>query len=300
MTILTKFTGSPLATGTFTLLALIAFAGNSVLCRLALAEDTIDPASFTVIRLLSGALVLALIIVFNRRPQISGQTGSWSGAAMLFVYAVGFSYAYVSLDTGVGALILFGAVQLSMILIGLATGNRIRLPEWVGLIVAFAGFIYLIQPRLTVPESAAGVALMTLAGIAWGIYSLKGRSSQGAINDTAYNFFRTGPLVLLLALITMDGAYWSTKGILLAVTSGAVTSGIGYALWYIALRHLSVTVAAVGQLAVPVIAAVGGVMFASELISARLVLASVLVLGGIFIVVMSRYRNARLVAREGS
>ncbi len=300
MTILTKFTGGPLATGTFTLLALIAFAGNSVLCRLALAEDTIDPASFTVIRLLSGALVLALIIVFNRRPKISGQTGSWSGAAMLFVYAVGFSYAYVSLDTGVGALILFGAVQLSMILIGLATGNRIRLPEWVGLILAFAGFIYLIQPRLTVPESAAGVALMTLAGIAWGIYSLKGRSSQGAINDTAYNFFRTLPFVLLLALITMDGAYWSARGILLAVASGAITSGIGYALWYIALRYLSVTVAAVGQLAVPVIAAVGGVMFASELISARLVLASVLVLGGIFIVVMSRYRNARLVAREGS
>ncbi|RUO71522.1 EamA/RhaT family transporter [Pseudidiomarina salinarum] len=297
---LTKFTGGPLATGTFTLLALIAFAGNSVLCRLALADDSIDPASFTVIRLLSGAIILALIILVNRRPQISGQTGSWTGAAMLFVYAVGFSYAYVSLDTGVGALILFGAVQLTMILTGLATGNKIRHPEWAGLILAFAGFVYLIQPRLTVPESAAGVAMMTLAGIAWGCYSLKGRGSLGAINDTAYNFFRTIPFVLVLALVTLDGAYWSQTGLLLAVASGAVTSGIGYALWYIALRNLSVTVAAVGQLSVPVIAAVGGVIFAGELITMRMSLAAVLVLGGIFIVVMSRYRHARMVAREGS
>lgn len=284
----------------FTVLALIAFAGNSVLCRLALAEGAIDPASFTAIRLVSGALMLAVIILLNRPAAADGQKGSWSGAAMLFVYAIGFSYAYVSLDTGVGALILFGAVQLTMILIGLATGHKILYPEWAGLILAFAGFVYLIQPRLTVPESAAGVALMTLAGIAWGLYSLKGRGSRGAINDTAYNFFRTIPFVLVLALLTFDGAYWSQTGFLLAVSSGAITSGIGYTLWYIALRELSVTVAAVGQLSVPVIAATGGVIFAGELISMRMSLAAVLVLGGIFIVVMSRYRHARMVAREGS
>ncbi|MDX1705664.1 DMT family transporter [Pseudidiomarina sp.] len=284
----------------FPVLALIAFAGNSVLCRLALAEGAIDPASFTMIRLISGALILAIIILFNRPPAADGQKGSWAGAAMLFVYALGFSYAYVSLDTGVGALILFGAVQLTMILIGLATGNKIRYPEWAGLVMAFAGFVYLIQPRLAVPESGAGVALMTLAGIAWGLYSLKGRGSRGAINDTAYNFFRTIPFVLVLALLTLDGAYWSQTGLLLAVASGAVTSGIGYALWYIALRNLSVTVAAVGQLSVPLIAAAGGVIFAGELISIRMSLAAVLVLGGIFIVVMSRYRHARMVAREGS
>lgn len=280
---------SPLQVIILTTFALLAFAGNSVLCRLALGDETIDAASFTIIRLLSGIAVLALIImVTSRHQQKAAPKGSWSAAAMLFLYAVTFSYAYISLDTGTGALILFGSVQLTMIAVNLLTGNRLHYTEWLGVVIAFAGFVYLVLPTLSTP-SFIGFVLMTIAGIAWGFYTLRGRGSTHPLSDTAYNFLRTLPLVIMLLAVTFRDAQLSQSGILLAILSGAVASGIGYTVWYIALGGLSVVQAAVVQLLVPVIATLGGVIFAGELLSVRLVVASVLVLGGILLVVLGRY-----------
>ncbi len=275
-------------TSVFTALALIAFAANSVLCRLALGEETIDAASFTVIRLLSGALVLLAILAFSNDKEASASRGSWSASLMLFVYAVAFSFAYVSLDTGTGALILFGSVQITMILLSLVSGNRLHLSEWVGVIIAFTGFVYLILPEVTSP-SVMGFLLMIAAGIAWGMYTLKGRGSDHPLKDTAYNFLRTIPLVIILLVITIQDAHYSAAGVLLAVLSGGIASGIGYTIWYIALGGLSTTQAAVVQLSVPVIAAFGGVLFVSEAITARLTLSASMVLGGILLVVLGRF-----------
>lgn len=275
---------TPILTG----LALIAFAANSVLCRLALGNSAIDAASFTVLRLLSGSIVLLLIIGVNRKITGTSTKGSWSASFMLFLYAVTFSYAYISLDTGTGALILFGSVQITMILLSLISGIRLHFSEWAGVIIAFAGFVYLILPGVTAP-STIGFLLMTVAGIAWGIYTLKGRSSENPLMDTAYNFFRTIPLVILLAIITMTHVNYSSEGILLAILSGGITSGIGYTLWYIALGGLSSTQAAVLQLLVPVIAALGGVIFISEAITVRLTISTTLVLGGILMVILGKY-----------
>lgn len=275
-------------TSVFTALALIAFAANSVLCRLALGEETIDAASFTVIRLLSGALVLLAILAFSNDKEASASKGSWSASLMLFVYAVAFSFAYISLDTGTGALILFGSVQITMILLSLVSGNRLHLSEWVGVIIAFTGFVYLILPEVTSP-SVMGFLLMIAAGIAWGMYTLKGRGSDHPLKDTAYNFLRTIPLVIILLVITIQDAHYSAAGVLLAVLSGGIASGIGYTIWYIALGGLSTTQAAVVQLSVPVIAAFGGVLFVSEAITARLTLSASMVLGGILLVVLGRF-----------
>jgi len=275
-------------TSVFTALALIAFAANSVLCRLALGEETIDAASFTVIRLLSGALVLLAILAFSNDKEASASRGSWSASLMLFVYAVAFSFAYVSLDTGTGALILFGSVQITMILLSLVSGNRLHLSEWVGVIIAFTGFVYLILPEVTSP-SVMGFLLMIAAGIAWGMYTLKGRGSDHPLKDTAYNFLRTIPLVIILLVITIQDAHYSAAGVLLAVLSGGIASGIGYTIWYIALGGLSTTQAAVVQLSVPAIAAFGGVLFVSEAITARLTLSASMILGGILLVVLGRF-----------
>ncbi len=275
-------------TSIFTALALIAFAANSVLCRLALGEETIDAASFTVIRLLSGALVLLAILAFSNDKEASASRGSWSASLMLFVYAVAFSFAYISLDTGTGALILFGSVQITMILLSLVSGNRLHLSEWVGVIIAFTGFVYLVLPEVTSP-SVMGFLLMIAAGIAWGMYTLKGRGSDHPLKDTAYNFLRTIPLVIILLVITIQDAHYSAAGVLLAVLSGGIASGIGYTIWYIALGGLSTTQAAVVQLSVPVIAAFGGVLFVSEAITARLTLSASMILGGILLVVLGRF-----------
>lgn len=271
-----------------TVLALLAFAGNSVLCRLALGGGTIDAASFTVVRLLSGVAVLIIAIAVSSKPGANPSKGSWRAALMLFAYAVAFSYGYLSLDTGTGALILFAAVQLTMILVNVARGNTLHYSEWFGLLIAFGGFVYLVAPELSTP-SVAGFFLMTLSGAAWGFYTVLGRSSQNPLNDTAYNFLRTTPMVLLLLLFTSRGAYATQEGLWLAVLSGAIASGAGYAIWYVALRGLSVTQAAVLQLFVPVIAALGGVLLTDESISLRLVESSVLVLGGILMVILGRY-----------
>lgn len=272
----------------FTGFALLAFAGNSILCRLALGEQSIDAGSFTLIRLLSGIAMLFLIIQLSAPASHSQSKGSWQAAAMLFLYAISFSYAYLSLDTGTGALILFGAVQITMILVSLFMGYRLHYAEWIGMGLAFSGFVYLVLPNVTTP-SFLGFVLMAIAGIAWGFYTLKGRGSNSPLHDTAYNFLRTLPFLLPL-LIWLIGwqAHLSTQGVLLAISSGAVTSGIGYAIWYAALGGLTATQAAVLQLLVPVISALGGVIFSGEAISQRLVIASVLVLGGILTVILGR------------
>ena len=269
-------------------LALLAFAANSILCRLALGNEAIDASSFTVIRLLSGTIVLLAIISSIRNTTEDSTKGSWFASFTLFIYAITFSYAYISLDTGTGALILFGSVQITMILLSLIAGTRLHFIEWAGVTIAFTGFVYLILPGVTAP-STSGFILMTIAGIAWGVYTLKGRSSKSPLMDTAFNFFRTTPLVILLALFTINNTNYSFEGILLAILAGGITSGIGYTIWYIALGGLSSTQAAVLQLSVPVIAALGGVIFVSEAITFRFIVSAAMVLGGILLVIMGKY-----------
>lgn len=272
----------------FTILALIAFAANSVLARLALGDNTIDASSFTVVRLLSGAFVLlAMLKISNDKKSVSSK-GSWFASIMLFLYAITFSFAYVTLDTGTGALILFGSVQMTMIILSLIAGNRLHITEWFGVLIAFAGFVYLILPGISTP-SITGFMLMTLAGVAWGVYTLKGQYSENPLIDTTYNFLRIIPVVIVLAIITIHNAHYSSEGIVLAILSGAIASGIGYTIWYVALGGLSATKAAVVQLSVPVIAALGGVVFVAEVITLRLTISALMILGGILLVVLGRY-----------
>jgi len=255
---------------------------------MALGEGAIDPSSFTGIRLLTGAAVLFGIVRLRSAGADSATKGSWAATLALFLYAITFSFAYISLDTGTGALILFGSVQITMIVLSLVSGTRLHISEWTGVAVAFTGFVYLILPGVTAP-SVAGCALMTVAGMAWGIYTLKGRGSENPLTDTAYNFFRTLPFVIMLVLISMKAADLSSEGILLAMLSGGIASGIGYTIWYIALGGLSATQAAVLQLLVPVIAALGGILFVSETPTLRLGISAALILGGILLVVLGRY-----------
>ncbi|MCG6872307.1 MAG: DMT family transporter [Gammaproteobacteria bacterium] len=286
--VLTPAKPSAIRSFVLTLLALVAFAGNSVLCRMALGAGTVDAASFTSIRLLSGALVLLLILAVNGKPGRGFSRGSWSASLMLFLYAVTFSFAYIHLNTGTGALILFGSVQITMILLALMKGTRLHLAEWLGVITAFGGFVYLVAPGVSAPP-LGGFTLMAIAGAAWGVYTLKGRGSDDPLADTAGNFMRTLPLVAVLSGASVHTAQLSAQGILLAVLSGAVASGMGYTLWYSALRSLSASQAAVLQLLVPVLAALGGVVFIAEAISLRLIVSALLILGGILLVMLGSY-----------
>ncbi|MDX8387861.1 MAG: DMT family transporter [Ghiorsea sp.] len=270
-----------------TALALIAFAANSVLCRLALGEGLIDAGSFTAIRLLSGALILFLLINLQHKPSEEDSKGSWSASVMLFIYAVAFSYAYMSLDTGTGALILFGAVQVTMITMALYSGHKLTILEVLGLLLAFLGFVYLMLPGASAP-SLFGFILMMFSGIAWGFYTLKGSGSSFPLLDTAYNFIRTIPMVLILLLLSFNHSSYSFDGVVFAVLSGAVASGVGYTIWYMALRGLTSIHAAVLQLFVPVIAAFGGVLFVSEVITDQLMISSAMILGGILLVILKR------------
>lgn len=277
--------GTVRRTAVLTALALVAFAGNSILCRLALGAHLIDPAGFTAVRLGSGALALCLLIALRTGglPRIGGQ---WGSAAALFAYAAAFSLAYITLSAGTGALILFGAVQLTMILAGLLAGERPRPAEWLGLALALGGLIVLVRPGLAAP-SPAGSALMATAGVAWGVYSLRGRGSTEPLRNTAGNFLRTLPLALLLLLAAGRGATWEPRGVLLAAASGALASGLGYAIWYAALPALTATRAALVQLLVPVLAAAGGVALLGEAIPLRLPVAAAMVLGGVALAVTS-------------
>lgn len=265
-----------------TALAMAAFASNSLLCRLALQHTAIDPASFTTARLLSGALVLwALVRWRGQRPA-----GDWRSAAALFVYAAAFSYAYLSLSAGTGALLLFGAVQATMLGWGLWRGQRLRLGQTAGLVLAMGGLVALLWPGVTAPP-AVGALLMLAAGVAWGVYSLRGRGAGDPTAVTAGNFVRAAVLALPLAVAALPRAQVDAAGLLWALCSGAVTSGLGYAVWYTALKGLHPTSSASVQLSVPVLTALGGVALLSEPLTLRLALCSLAILGGIAWVIAS-------------
>lgn len=271
----------------FTAIALIAFAANSVICRYALKDHAIDPGMFTSIRLSSGALILVILILLSKKGRKEKSKGSWVSAAMLFLYAAAFSYAYVSLDAGIGALIVFGVVQITMITSSIISGYRLSTIEWIGIILALSGFLYLLLPGASAP-SINGFLLMTLSGIGWGIYSLRGKNSKYPLMDTAYNFLRSLPFLILLLFFLAQESNFSSEGIFLALLSGVVTSGLGYTIWYLALRGLNSIQASIVQLLVPVLAAVGGVIFIGELITFRLLASSLMILGGIVLLILKK------------
>ncbi len=277
-------------TVTCTALALVSFAANSLLCRLALARSSIDAASFSALRLTSGALALLLILAAIRgappRPR-----GTWISAALLFLYAVPFSFAYVRLDAGTGALLLFGSVQTTMIAAALASGERPHPSQWIGLAAALLGLVYLVLPGLRAP-SVSGAALMAAAGASWGIYSLRGRGTADPLPETAGNFLRAAPIGIAVCLLSAGRWHVTPWGAALAAASGALSSGVGYVLWYAALPGLSATRAATVQLPVPVLTAAGGVLFLAESVTLRLVVATILVLGGVGLALRGRERLA--------
>lgn len=274
-----------------TTLAVVAFAGNSILGRVALGGGAIDAASFCAIRLASGAVTLGLITM--RSSSGVAWTGrAWVSAAVLFVYAVPFALAYIHLPAGTGALILFGCVQLTMMSAALRAGERPHALQWLGLIAASGGLVYLVFPGLTAPPIGPA-ALMAVAGIFWGLYSLRGRGSTQPVAENMASFVLATPMAALVVMATAASAHVTGRGLALASVSGAITSGLGYVVWYAALRTLSATRAAIVQLSVPVLAALGGVMFLGERISARLVVAAILVLGGVAVALVARDRHAR-------
>jgi drug/metabolite transporter (DMT)-like permease len=268
-----------------TALAMTAFAANSLLCRVALRDTSIDAVTFTTVRLIAGALTLWLIVALRSgRP---GVAGSWYSAFALFAYAIAFSWAYRSLTAAAGALLLFGSVQATMIAYGLWAGERLRRRQWIGLALALCGLAGLMLPGLSAPP-LSGALLMITAGMAWGVYSLRGKGAGDPAGATAGNFLRTVPITLALSLALFGDARWDQAGVWYAVASGAVASGIGYAIWFAALPGLKATSAATVQLSVPVIAAIGAILFLGESLTLRLVLASVAILGGIALVIMGQ------------
>jgi len=273
-----------------TTLAMLAFAANSLLCRLALQHPLIDPASFGSVRLACGSLVLGLMMRLQAGHAAKGKA-DWLAAATLFAYVACFSFAYLTLSAGTGALILFGAVQVTMIGVGLRAGESFPLRAWAGLLLAVGGLVYLVSPGLSAPP-LMGAALMAAAGVAWGVYSMRGRGVSDPLLASARNFLRATPLALGLSLLTVTGAHASLMGVALAVASGALTSGIGYVIWYAALKGLTAMRAATVQLSVPPIAAFGGALLLGEAITPRLALASAAILGGIALVLSSRARRS--------
>ncbi len=272
---------------TLTTIAMLAFAANSLLTRQALGEGAIDAASFGALRVVSGAVMLAIILALrgNRQP---GQ-GGWRAALGLIAYIVGFSFAYLSLAAGTGALILFGVVQLTMFGAALRSGERFGMGSWAGLALALGGLVYLMAPGIDAPDPF-GAVLMVIAGIGWGIYSLLGRAATDALAATARNFLLATPVLLLLAVVFVGQAHLTAWGAILAILSGALASGCGYVVWYAALRGLSAGKAGIVQLTVPVIAALGGAIFLSEPLTQRLLIASIITLGGVALVLVQRNR----------
>ncbi len=268
---------------------MVAFAANSVLNRLALQTTPVDAATFTAVRLLSGAFTLGLVTLPRNRPVFAA--GNWTSAAALFSYAAAFSFAYTVLGTGTGALLLFGVVQLTMLGHGLGRGERFSATQILGLVAALGGLVYLVLPGLSAPPLGPAL-LMALAGAAWGVYSLRGRGSHDPAAVSAGNFLRTVPLAAALILFV---SFWPEVrlqfdglGIFYAVLAGAVTSGLGYLVWYAALPSLRATTAGAVQLCVPVLAALGGVVLLGEPVTVRLVISSALILGGVALVLRAR------------
>ena len=264
-----------------TTLTMIAFAANSVLCRMALKETNIDAASFTSLRLFSGAAMLWLLMRWQQQAPL--QHGTWRSALALFIYAVALSFAYRSINTGAGALMLFGAVQATMLIAGFIAGERMSRMQSTGFVAALVGLVILVSPGVEAPSVLDSV-LMLASGVAWGIYSLWGRGLANPAAATAGNFLRAAPLALVLVGIALPWLHWDVRGALYAVLSGALTSALGYVLWYRVLQHLRAMTASTVQLSAPIIAALGGVLLLGESFTADLLLASVLILGGIWLV----------------
>jgi drug/metabolite transporter (DMT)-like permease len=291
--------------GTFilTLLAMLAFASNSLLCRLALKHTAIDAASFTLLRIVSGAVALWLLVKLRPLSSVAPASlshpgtaepdgrrtlrGNWPSALALFIYAAAFSFAYISLPAGTGALLLFGAVQATMIFWGLRKGERLHRIQIFGLTVALGGLFLLVFRGLSAP-SLRGSILMLSAGIGWGIYSLRGKREKNATSATAGNFLRAIPFAAALSIGLFRWMHLDSLGVYYAILSGAITSGLGYVIWYIALPALKATSAATVQLSVPVLAALGGILLLGEPLTFRFVLASTAVLGGIALVVIEQ------------
>lgn len=263
-------------------LAMTAFAANSLLCRMALVETDIDPASFTFWRLTSGALMLTLLVFMRNQKPL--QEGNMASAIALFVYAAGFSFAYISMTTGAGALLLFGAVQVTMISWGLFKGERMSTLQWGGFLLALIGLILLLLPNAAVPQLSSAL-MMLAAGIAWGVYSLKGKGAKFPIEATAGNFIRATPLALVLLVIFWPGGEFHAEGMAYAVASGAIASALGYALWYSILVHIAAIKAATLQLSVPVLAVFAGWLFLDETVTLRIILSSLAVIGGVAMVI---------------
>lgn len=279
-----------IATSFLLAITLSAFAANSILCRLALGSDLIDAVSFTSVRLMSGAMMLGLVLIMRGKHVRPGAALDPVAGLALFAYAICFSLAYVALDAGTGAIILFPAVQLTMIGVGFWRGERPPAKVWLGAALALGGLIYLLAPGVTAPPSGAA-ALMLFAGTAWGVYSLRGVGKSDPVAATAWNFIAATPMTLLLSLVTVGASHVTSAGVGWAVLSGAITSGLGYVIWYQALPRLSATTAAIVQLCVPALAGFGGVALLGEPFSFRLGIASAVILGGVTLVVAARKRK---------
>ena len=278
----------------FTAFALIAFAANSVFNRLALGSNAIDASSYVGIRLVSGAATLWLLNIlskgafnFGDKPFLDNLKPSFLSAFYLFAYGIAFSFAYRSLNSGMGAFILFGTVQTTMLSMAVLKGERPHISEWFGLVVALGGLVYLVFPGLSAPDPL-GAVLMLIAGIAWAFYTLRGRGVKDPLETTALNFICSVPMVLAVNLFMMQQIHFSTEGVVYALISGAVTSGMGYAIWYTALRGLTTTQAALLQLLVPILAALGGVIFLSENMTMRLVSAGAMIIAGVLLALMGK------------
>lgn len=269
-----------------TAIAMIAFAANPLICRLALGHSLIDAASFTSARVMSGAVTLALIVLPRWRRRGRGPV-DWRSVSTLFVYMVFFAFAYRTVSASTGTLLLFAAVQFTMFVAAMRNGERFTMLSWTGFSLAVIGLIYLVSPGVASPDPL-GAVLMVVAGAAWGGYSLLGRSVADPLESTAMNFICSVPLALIVTLLFVDGLYITPTGLILAAASGAIASGLGYAVWYAALKGLTASRAATVQLSVPTIAACGGIIFLAEPVTVRLILASVLTLGGIAIVLAQR------------
>jgi drug/metabolite transporter (DMT)-like permease len=272
----------------FTALALVCFAANSILCRLALRSGSIDPAGFTAMRLLSGAVVLALIVLASGKKPL--KAGTWLSGGMLFLYAIAFGLAYVSLTAGTGALILFGSVQATMIIASMVAKKHPSPAQWIGLLLALGGLVYLVLPGLSSPPIDRAL-MMAVAGIAWGVYSLRGPGGDDAVASTAGNFLRATPLALIPLVLMLNQLHASPLGIMWAVLSGAVTSGIGYVFWYTALPGLGSIRGATVQLTVPVLTAAAGILLLHETLTPRLMISTVAILLGVGLTVAARRKS---------
>lgn len=265
----------------YTTLTMIAFAANSLLCRMALKETSIDPASFTTVRLLSGAVMLWLLMLWQNQPPL--KHGTWRSALALFIYAVALSFAYRTINTGAGALMLFGAVQITMILAGFIAGERMSALQTIGFASAMAGLVILVSPGVEAPSVLDSI-LMLGSGVAWGIYSLFGRGLSNPVAATAGNFLRVVPMALVLSIFALPWLQLDARGVLYAMLSGALTSALGYVLWYRVLQHMRAMTASTIQLSAPVLAALGGIVLLGEALTRDLMVASLLIFGGILLV----------------